>query len=117
MAMRTPLPCPDPAISAAIRQLEDAIQTFGDRADASTLAYRCAFLVSTVRRCLVASARTNLHCELRLAADVEDFERRWSNSAVIGGHFDLFERDSRRFLRVLRQRLGTQPGSAQWSAA
>ena len=112
-----PLPCPDPAISVAMLQMLEAIEAHRPGGDATTLAFRSAQLIGTVRRCLVTSEPRNLHCDLRLAAAIEDYERRWSSSALIGGSFELFKRDSRRFLAMIEDRLRTDAKGGFWSAA
>ena len=117
MRFNKPLPCPDPAISVAMLKMLNAIDSHRPGGDATTLAFRSAQLVGTVRRCLAKSSPRNLHCDLRLAAAIEDYERRWSSSALIGGRFDLFQRDSRRFLAMLEERLRTGAKGEYWSAA
>lgn len=62
---------------------------------AGELAFRSAHLVGTVRRCLALVESTDPHRDMWLSAAIADYERRWSSSAVIGGRFDLFRRDTR----------------------
>ncbi|WP_118856057.1 hypothetical protein [Sphingomonas mesophila] len=106
MTIDRPLDCPDPAISVAMLKLIEAIETHRPDEDPVTLAFRSAQLVGTVRRCLATGPRRDLHHDLWLATELEDFERRWNSSAVIGGRFDLFARDSRRFLAMIDERMG-----------
>lgn len=104
------LDCPSPAISQAIEKTRDALAKHRPGGDAGFLAYRLAYLVGTVRRCLAASNSDDFHRDLRLAAATEDYERRWSSSAVIAARFDLFAVDTRSFLAMLERQL-----AGRWS--
>jgi len=105
MGLHAPLDCPEPAISLAMLKMLNALDGYGKGCNASTLSYRSAQLIGTVRRCLATSRQRHHHADLMLASAVADFERRWSSAATIGGRFDLFERDSRRIVGMIAQRL------------
>lgn len=112
-----PSSCPDPAISVAMLKMLDAIEAYPEKPDASALAYQSAHLVGTVRRCLATSGKQNLHRDLWLSSALEDYARRWNSSAVIGGHFDLFQRDSRRMMAMIDEGMCAQGVTGHTDAA
>lgn len=115
--LHRPLPCPDPAISVAMLKMIEAIEAHRDKPDASALAFQSAYLVGTVRRCLAAGGNHNLHRDLWLSSELEDYARRWSSSAVIGGRFDLFQRDSRRMMAMIDEGMRAEGLSGRPDAA
>ncbi len=96
---------PDPVVPPAMIQLLRAIDALGQCSDPLTLSLRSAALVGTVRRRLLATKGRNVHSDLRLAAALSEYERRWNSSAVIALKFDSFERDSRNLMAMLDQRV------------
>ena len=117
MALDDPGTRTDPAMSAAIRRMLHEIESFDPRGDASDLAFRSAQMVGTARRCLAGGKGRDLHRNLWLASQIEDFERRWSSSAEIGGHFDQFRRDSRRFAAMMAKQIGAGRDANRFRAA
>jgi hypothetical protein len=117
MALDDPQARTDPAICAAMRRMIQEIETFDPRGDASDLAFRSAQMVGTLRRSLAGSKPGDFHRNLWLASQIEDFERRWSSSAEIGGHFDMFRRDSRRFVAMIKKQLPAVGKQSRWNPA
>ena len=100
---------PEPIVPRAMGKLLEAIDGHDHCCDPTILALRAAALVSTVRRWLVATKGHNVHSDLRLAAELSEYERRWSSSSVIAVNFARFQRDSRRLMQVIEQRLPPTP--------
>ena len=95
---------PDPVIPMAMARLLKAIDAHGQCCDPGVLAVRSAALACTVQRWLLATKGRNIHSDLRLAAALSDYERRWTNASEIARRFETFESESRQLMAMVDQR-------------
>ena len=94
----------DPAMRMATTRMLKATDSKAGRCDPAILSLRSSALVNTVRRWLMATRGRNIHSDLRLASELNDYQQRWDNSAAIALDFETFQRDSRRLLGIVEQR-------------